>query len=742
MADPVPSHIGGAPKPSHIAATAKALPGYEIVEDFGDGSAIYKSLETGRESFVDQTSGYSSPDPAVIEAARESKGRGGPGQRSQVGMAGQAIRDSGVPGAQTIMNIGDYFPVFRGMAPGIAEATSGGAISKDFYDMAVEDYQQTYPVRSAVEGIGATAPLALLAGLPTVAGNVLRRGVVGGIGGGVGAGLEGLLSGYLRGGEEQAVEEGKAGAVGGAAFGFGLPFLGAGVSSLYGRYLEKPVRDVLEEIGFKGKAAEIAKEALELDAAGAVENVGSAGPYGTVADLGPNTASLLDSVANSPGAGAAIVRKNLNETAKEASQDLSNTMDDVLGAPTGDVVSQKRTIMKDSADARGTAYDDAYDVNVDINTPEGQTLTGLVGQIPDRLLNDLNETLQIQGLPPIGKVKRLSEAELNRMAQSGQSLADMNIRSLDDGSYLVGNIPTIENIDDLSRVLYDMGMGITKDPGQRMALQTLAMQLRQAADAVSPAFATARAEGKAAIDQRIAADLGDTLLNPKVTRREAAELLDAMGPTELKQVKQALRNRIDEIGANARKPITSNSEQEVIEALAQLRAMNTRAVASKLRTLLGPEDFAKFEGQIQSTTGALMMNASIAQNSKTAIRQAVERRFREIMGSNIAEELGEKGIFGLPAAKAAQSIAGPTQSERVMAVGEELAPILTQRMSPDDLLRQAQSLEAAAPAIARGRRGRQQARDVVTSLGAPGVLTQGEEDSPTRRLLNSLGIGL
>ena len=721
--------------PVEASSRAPEREGYEIVMDFGDGSAIYKNIETGNETFVSDR-GQSITDPATIKAIKES-GSQEAGQISKEGFAREGLGER----ATKFMTLMSNMPFLRGYTPDIFSAGAGDAASPELVNLAVSARKREAPVTSALSGMAAAAPLAAVAGAPIIGGNILRQMLFGGATAAAAGGAEGLVAGYGSGGTEGALEEGKAGAIGGGIFGTALPGVGAVAGAAYGRYLEKPFKSVLEEIGFKGKAAEIAKDFLAMDAADAVENVGSAGPYGTVATMGPSTSSLLDYVANTPGEGANIVRNNLKETANEAATDLRDTMDILLGKPKGDAVSQKTAIMESSRDARKAAYGEAYDAVIDATTPEGRLATTLFNQVPARIVARINETLSLEGLPTIVRPGRYTEAEFNALQASGQKLQNLNVRTAPDGSYIVESVPTVENIDDVSRVLYNMSRGITEDPGAKMALQSLSMQLRQAADEISPAFKKARAEGKSAIDQRMAVDFGDSLLNPRVTREEVNRVLAGMGPTEISQVKQALRNRLDELAANARKSPTGQQEQEVIEALAQLRVMGSRANAEKLRALLGEEDFDKFANQINATQGALMMNAAIATNSKTYIRGMVNDRVKQIVGASLGEEIGKQGVMPTIVSKTSDALlSGAPEAERVRAVGAELAPILTQRLSPEDLLAQARALESATPALSRAARGRQTARGAVSALGMPAAVTQGQEDSSTRRLLQSLGL--
>ena len=118
---------------------------------------------------------------------------------------------------------------------------------------------------------------------------------------------------------------------------------------------------------------------------------------------------------------------------------------------------------------------------------------------------------------------------------------------------------------------------------------------------------------------------------------------------------------------------------------------------------------------------AMIMAASVAQNSKTAIRQAVQKRFEELITPTMGERLGQQGLLGAPTAMASDLLlSGGGQADRIRAAQEQLAPILSRRMTPDDLMRQAQAMERAAPGIQAARETGEATRANITSglLGA------------------------
>jgi hypothetical protein len=141
--------------------------------------------------------------------------------------------------------------------------------------------------------------------------------------------------------------------------------------------------------------------------------------------------------------------------------------------------------------------------------------------------------------------------------------------------------PTIATIDYVTRRLFDeaQSLKISGNMAASMSKRNLAFQLRSSLDEINPTYKAARAAGKDAIDQKLAADLGNDILNPRITREDVAIAMDTIDEIGITQLKQALRNRIDELAANAKVNPSGTNDVEVVEALAQLKALNTRAVA-------------------------------------------------------------------------------------------------------------------------------------------------------------------
>ena len=704
-----------------LRADESAPAGSEVVETFADGGRIIRNTETGRESYVGDA--YATSDPAQIARIRSRGGRANEMLKGQ--MAKDIIGEvptrvasffKGVPGFR-----GYVEPTIAAGAAGIASAVDAvqGALGSGG-DAPASKAEIEWLLREAIaererEAPGAVMASRLGAGLTSaytaapvfgalpVPQSLLGSSLVSGVYGATGGAIEGGIAGYGEGGVDEAKRQATIGAAFGAPLGLISPSVGAASGSLYRSYLERPVRRILDEIGFKGQAAQVVKDALARDAVDAVEGAEYMGPYGSVGTLGPNTEGLIDYVAQSSGEGATIVRRNLDETATAAVEDLNRVLDEQLGVPSLGLETQKKQIMSDTAQARRKLYGDAYDVEIVPGREADDALIDLLARTDDADLRGAQTLLREAGEPTeyLAPTK-ISEAKFNELPASQRS--GLMVQSDADGGYIVQRIPTVADVDYITRRLYSRSEELMRsgDTAAALSKRNLSMQLRAALDNVSEPYALARAAGKDAIDQRAAADLGNDLLNPRVTREQVAMAMEGgMDDVMRKQLAQALRNRIDELAANAKGP--RRTAAPIVEALAQLRAMNTRAVATKLRMALGDEVADAIGDQIRMTSAALENRALIASGSRTFMRQQIEERMAEIVGEPLAKKVGRQGVVPTITEGVLNVAGGPSQAQRIEAVGREIAPILTQRQTPEQLAQTAQLMQGLTPAIGRAR---------------------------------------
>jgi hypothetical protein len=730
--------------------------GYEIVETYGDGGRIVKNVETGQESYMSDA--YTTSDPARVAEIRAAQGAAGDIYRGELAqeIAGE-IPTRAASMAKGIPFVRGYVePVFgaaRSIGQGVSPSTATDTI-REAIARREQEAPMTVGASRLATGIGTVAATAPQMTAKTLIG---RTAQAAGYGGALGA-AEGFVGGFgeglfTRDGDfdtamETAKRQAGIGGLAGTVFGAAGEPIAAGAGAVYGSYLREPVREIVENIGFKKDAANVVEEFLAMDAAQAVESAEQVGPYGSISTLGPNTEALLDAVANTPSEGARIARQNLDETALAAANDLTTRLDDVLGEPTpvGEgILAQKSNIMISTAAERREAYDAAYDFQIDADTEGGAAVLELFGRVDPSDLAGAKTLLRQAGEnPDLLGGRRISAEEIT------EALADAPegsvIVSNADGSYTVQAKPTVATIDYVTQQLYDAGQAL-KQQGQARAAQSkmdLARQIRGALDEINPDYAKARAAGKDAIDQKLAADLGNDILSPRVTREDVSLAMKNVDEIGLEQLKTALRNRVDELMANAKVNPRARTDAEVVEALAALKAMNNRAVAQKLELALGKEAADKIGEQIAQTSGALLQQAQVAAGSRTNIRRLVDERLKEVVGEPLGATVGRQGILPTIAGAAADSVlGGPSQRERIASLAGEIAPVLTQRMTPTDLRRQAELMQQMTGYIDRASRGARGARELTAGTAQGIGLQQArreEQDPATVRLMRELGL--
>jgi hypothetical protein len=705
---------GSGPSWTQQETTEVQVPeGFKLVEQYDDGSYVASNEDSGQLTFVDP-SGYTTTNLSQITEIMNSKEGAKRAGDIVKGEISQEIAGE-LPTRAT--SAFEYFPFLR------EYVKRGGALARSYntgipYETTLDTMQtaidrrtQEAPIASRLSrlgfALGGGAALAPTLTSTSLLGQIGQGATLGGILGGAESAVSGLPNLVNTGDFSDYTTGVKVGTGTGALFG------GAGVSKgvgyLYGKYLQQPISDIIEKIGFKKDAGKVVEDFLAMDAADAVESARSSGPYGSISTLGPNTAALLDVVVNSPSMGARIAKENITDTSIRAANDLDDVLSQLLGPISRGIKTQKGQIMSDTAKARRELYGDAYDFSINNADEGGQAVIDLFNRVDPTDLSGARTLLR----------------------EAGEAVDFEN--------------PSVATIDYVTRQLYSKGEALRR-AGEDAASQSkfnLARLLRNSLDEINPSYKAARAAGKDAIDQKLAAQLGNDILSPRITREDVAIALETVDEVGLKQLRQALRNRIDEISANARINPRGDNEQIVIENLAVLKSLNTRAVKEKMAMVLGDRAMETLSEQINNTSSALLQGAMVNANSKTAIRGLVMERMKQIVGQNLSETIGQQGVTSTAASSLLDSVSGPNQATRIQEVSSEIAPILTQRMAPEQLRRQAELMEALVPAIERARQGSRAATSgtqrLATSMGLNPE--NKDRDARTQMLLNQFGLG-
>ena len=728
--------------------------GSRLVEMYGNGGRIYED-EQGNQSYV--ADGYTTSDPDRIAQIREREG-------SQLPIKAAIAKDvvgegqtramstlKGVPfGRGYVEKLGAFGEMMGQALAGQFADKPAPAMSEETLKLAVKGREMEAPAAVAASrlatGIAATAPVA-----PLFSGGVPMQILKGGAYGAPMGALEGAVAGYGEGGIEEAKRQAQVGAAVGTVAGTVAPPVSMLAGMGFQKVAEGPVRDIVGKITQKKDAAKVLQEFLAMDSAQAVESAKVAGPYGSISVLGPNTEALLDTVANSTGTGARVAKENLNDTANAAANDLTATIDDILGKPTVGPVTQKAGIMADTATQRKELYGAAYETPIDYASAAGQKIKELFDSSVAADRKAATEIMRESGYDVSLLTPRVvSREEAAQILSKTKEQSQIFVRSLDDGTVEISMNPNMEMLDNLSQALWSRGSSLIRqgDDAAGYSKRALAMRIKSAMDDVSPDYRNARLSGKDAIDQRTAVDVGQSLLNPKTTREVARMEIDGMNDVSLRQLRQALRNQIDEVMANAKYNPRSRNDANLVENLAMLKYLGSRAAREKLSMELQPEEAARLAEQITQSQGALLQQAMVNANSKTHIRRMVDEKLNSMLSTSAAEAVEKGGLLGAPvtAALRAADVGGLPKMAQKEAISGDVAQVLTKRMTPEDLLRQAQQIEQMSPLIRRAEETGQTTRQLLQSLGMGGLAPQftqsqsQQPDSQTMQLLRSLGL--
>lgn len=716
-----------------------------VVEEFPSGGKIYRSAG-GVETYMGPD-GNANSDPAVLEMMRrtqdpnrvtktqqakdlvgENKTRflsamgGVPALRGFVGQLadfGAAPLTDKLTALGADVNDGGWAQQLAGMTPERHTTLPEGNVraTKELFDLAVEGRKIAAPKTVLASqfatgaGLGAMAIPALPAA--TMVGQMAQGAAIGA----PMAAIEGLIAGYGEGGPEEALSQAKTGATFGTVFGMGGPIVGRAVGAAATNYLKKPVTNILETLGFGKEAGEVVRDVVRLDSATAADAITAANPYATIANSGAASAALLDEVANNP-ATRGVVLKNLDETAALASNDLTASLNTNIGSPFGDLKEQLKKIMADTAEARRELYGRAYDFEITPDTDAGAQLMSTLNRVDPADIAGARRLMRESGEPWEQFESRVISADDFNDIPPAQR-AEMDVTGNPDGTYTIAaDPPPVMAVDYLSRQLYDESEALARAGNMAAAnsKRDLALRLRSELDAVNPDYAAARAAGRDAIESRKAAELGDKILSPKITRAEVEREVSGMGPTERTELVRALRNKIDEYAANVRvNPLKRGSDgveavdvEATVEALATLKVLNSRAVSTKLRMVLGDEAADALSQQVRDTSSALATRAGVAANSATYIRNAVSKRVDEIVGSNLGERIAQQGPINLAVGGAAKGLLGGKDANAARTeIMQSIAGPLSQRIDPANTDRVGQLMQSIAPAVNRAQAGGQ-----------------------------------
>lgn len=277
-------------------------------------------------------------------------------------------------------------------------------------------------------GIAASIPGAAVAGpaIASKAGATLGARALQGIAGGAVAGAAGgAISGAGAGTEGNRMSSALSGAGVGALFGGAVggvaPVVAQGASSFIKWLKGSDVAAIVNELGVSKEAARVIKNAIQNDDLGAAQAaLDRAGPGGMLADAGPGTRALLDASISTGGKAGRIAGEAIEDRAAASGRAMEGVMNKTLGVPASrdELISGVRT---GSAAARKEAYDAAFDVEIDWNSPAGEDLRKLLQTTPKDVLQRAarNSSMARRG----GDIPEAAYPEFAPVVTSGQGAA-------------------------------------------------------------------------------------------------------------------------------------------------------------------------------------------------------------------------------------------------------------------------------------------------------------------------------
>lgn len=520
----------------------------------------------------------------------------------------------------------------------------------------------------------------------------------------------GLTSGSLLGGaygfgssdgtpQERAIPA-AIGAATGGAIGTVAPFLAdVGTSAYRGLSNWNARRMAAGDLGVSPEAAQVLRQTTGFDGALGPQGdqaLAAAGREAMLLDAGPNAQQMADTIMRRPGEGASIVGEALAGRAGRDAQALTQALDTHLGAPEG-VATMRMNIARDSAGARGAAYDAAYAAPIDYSSEQGRALENILkNRVDQGIINAANAQMRREGV------------------ESQQILAKIG----KDGSVTYQKMPDVRQIDYITRALNDRAManaGLGAMGGQTAegrSFQNLSRDLRSTLKDAVPEYATALEAAADPISRSQATQFGYDLLGQRTPRDVAATRIGSMSGPEKQAVASGIRSRIDEGVANVNRAVTTGREEEVTQALRALRDLTVPANREKVALAIGDDAARDLFSEVDRVFISMQREALRRTGSQTAGRLMANDALSEVANPQGIISTLAQGRPLNAGQRAVQALTGATPENMALRsdqIASDVARLLVAQ--GDDLSRarnvlgtynaNAQGSDAVAMALAR-----------------------------------------
>lgn len=533
---------------------------------------------------------------------------------------------------------------------------------------------------AVVSGLGAAAAAPARAvqafvgpaGMRTVP--AIGRGLLAGAG--VGA-AEGALSGFGEGegGADERASSAASGAAMGGAFGGLLgavmPVVARGAENVIGRFRRSDIKSIADNLGISENAAKLIKSTFDQggDIAQARAALQRAGDEGMLADAGYAAQALLDASATSGGRAGQVARSAIDYRMARTAQSVDATLDATLGQTPLGPMTALDDIARKTAPQRSLAYQQAYGSPIDYASQQGMAIETVLGKIePDIAIKAIKEA----------NAEMLSKGEVNQQIMA----------VLDDNGKLkfMQEMPNVRQLDEIKKALQRLAYDQNANPMTGKLTQTgqrydrLAKELRDATEAAVPSYGDAVKIGGDKLSEERAFMLGRDLLR---TGTEIEDVTRGLGKSpsvaELDAAKSGLRGYISKTLGDVRAVASDPNldARQVIKAVQDMSSDNARA---KIKSLLGKEADTLL-AEIDKAAQSSIVRASMAANSRTAVRTAVQQSVKDITEPGAVGQLLQGEPIGTSKA-IIQAITGQTKeytAQQQQLIFEQVARALTEK---------------------------------------------------------------
>lgn len=573
------------------------------------GSEIVRRSETGEPITPELTGakrmralGLKSPDPSTANAAAEK-------------MIGDAAAEKFVqehPIEARVAKFNQGLP-FIGQWVDEAAGTLGGDAARDRVRQAEDAMDRARPKEAMAwqlgggltGGVAAAGVLAPAAANAAAGRSMATKVIGGGLTGGLTGAAEGAISGAGAANDGNRGEGARSGGVVGGAMGTALgvaaPVAAAGVRNLAEWARGTDVSGIAKTLGISKDAARAVREALNSeDSAAAVARLNAAGPNAMLVEGGPSLQALGDATAASGGKATRIIREAVDQRVAQGAADVADAIDTAFPAAAARPKAQL-----------GGLYDQAYATPIDYATDAGRTVESLMKRVPKSVL---------------AKARGLIEMD-TRIPDNIKQQFLVSIQP--DGTMAKDTLPSVLEVDWVTRALNDVaksgdGRGaLGGNTNEGRIYGTLASKLRDAVKTAVPAYGQALDAAGTEIGIKNATEFGATILRPGTLRSQVKETMAGMPQVEREAVVGSVRQYIDDTIANTRRNMSAPGT-DVKEAMRAVRDLSSRASRDKLAEVLGAKEAEALGAKLDEAATAFEISAALHQNSKTAVRQAVQ----------------------------------------------------------------------------------------------------------------------